>query len=115
MNPEEQKLAEKFKGLHKNRLNQYNPREVAFACHWALECERQGLLHHLLTTACERGDPGAFRNFAIVGYSRKPIGDLTDRDEAIAATVIQWLGSNIGMCFLAETLKDLGYELRKLP
>lgn len=30
----------------------------------------------------------------------KPRNEVTDRDAMVAATVIQWLGSNVGQCFL---------------
>ena len=35
--------------------------------------------------------------------------DINERDRMIVATVIQWLGSNVGFSFLHETLKDFGY------
>jgi hypothetical protein len=31
---------------------------------------------------------------------------ITQRDRAVAATVIQWLGTNFGHCFLREVLKE---------
>lgn len=37
---------------------------------------------------------------------------LTQRDADVAATVIQWLGTNCGFCFLEECLKEMGYEVR---
>ena len=73
-------------GLHSHRLapEQNNPREVAFAQQWQYENDR--------------------------GPSSQPliellIPDCTDRDARVAATVIQWLGSNVGMSFLDETIK----------
>lgn len=33
-------------------------------------------------------------------------GGLTKRDREVAATVIQWLGTNIGMCFLLEVFRQ---------
>ena len=34
---------------------------------------------------------------------------ITQKEAWIVATVIQWLGSNIGMCFLGEVFKKMGY------
>lgn len=39
------------------------------------------------------------------------ITKITDRDRLIVATVVQWLGSNCGMCFLNEVLSDSGYRI----
>lgn len=36
------------------------------------------------------------------------------RDRYIAATIMQWLGTNIGWQFLVRTLKRCGYELVKI-
>lgn len=33
-----------------------------------------------------------------------PRGEVTERDAMVAATVIQWLGSNVGQCFLREVM-----------
>ena len=41
----------------------------------------------------------------------KCLVELTKRDREIVATVIQWLGSNIGFSFLQETLKEVGYKI----
>jgi hypothetical protein len=38
---------------------------------------------------------------------------LTKRERIILATVIQWLGSNIGFCFLETALKNCGYRIVK--
>lgn len=70
-------------GLSAYRLHpdQCNPREVAFAAQWSLEQRQGNVLKHLLGR------------------------DYSDRDAAVAATVIQWLGSNVGMSFLEEAAK----------
>jgi len=36
---------------------------------------------------------------------------ITARDRVIAATVIQWLGTNVGWCWLEMTLKKCGFRL----
>jgi hypothetical protein len=71
-------------GFSSYRLNpnQDNPREVAFALQWTEENQHPGpnILAHL-----------------IPGY--------TERDAQVAATMMQWLGSNVGMSFLEEAIK----------
>jgi hypothetical protein len=71
-------------GLSRGRLNpnQDNPRELAFALQWAHENEHPGsnLLAHL-------------------------IPEHSDRDAQVAATIIQWRGSNVGMSFLVESIR----------
>ncbi|MDP2651955.1 MAG: hypothetical protein Q8O94_02375 [bacterium] len=83
-------------GLSAYRLNpnQDNPREVAFAAQWAEENEHPSpnILAHL-----------------IPGYS--------DRDAQVAATMMQWLGSNVGMSFISEAMKrepKIGQYLKRL-
>lgn len=36
---------------------------------------------------------------------------ITKRDRFIVATIIQWLGTNVGFCWLQETLRQCGYDL----
>lgn len=70
-------------GKSSNRLHPDadNPREVAFAVEWTRAQVESRQLAWLLG-----------KNF-------------TDRDAEVAATVIQWLGSNVGMCFLEKVIK----------
>jgi hypothetical protein len=75
----------KNKGLHTYRLKD-NPEEKRFAEAW----DRQDQLGRNLTRLLDERSP------------RTP----TPRDVTVAATVIQWLGSPVGQCFL----RDLGYE-----
>jgi hypothetical protein len=77
-------------GLHADRLapEQNNPREVAFAELWQHE-----QLTHLLDQ--------------LLGLKR----ELTQRECTVAATVIQWLGSNVGMNFLRMSLDKVGYTI----
>ena len=39
---------------------------------------------------------------------------INNRDRLIAATVIQWLGTNVGFCWLKEALKNAGYKIVKI-
>jgi len=42
------------------------------------------------------------------------IYNLTEREQCIIATIIQWLGTNVGFGFLQEVLKQSGYFLTSL-
>lgn len=39
------------------------------------------------------------------------VPDCTQRDAQVAATVVQWLGSDVGFDFLQEALGKCGYEI----
>lgn len=73
----------KARGLHSHRLKR-EPEEKRFAEAW----DREDVLKHLL------------------GDGIDAVRDIGPRDEVVAATVIQWLGSPVGQSFLRE----LGYE-----
>ena len=75
-------------GLHAYRLKpeQGNPREVAFAEQWEIENNQGNVLDWL----CGDG-------------SKKSVASM--RDIVIAATVVQWLGSNVGISFIQEAAK----------
>jgi len=78
-----------YPGFSKNRLSKAadNPREVAFAEAWMRACEQSHIDSHL-------------------------VPDLTVRDKAVAATVMQWLGSNVGMAFLCDVI-DKSTEIKR--
>ena len=38
-------------------------------------------------------------------------GPITQRDALVAATVVQWIGTNVGRSFLTEAFRDVGYEV----
>lgn len=88
-------------GLHHTRLSEDNPEELAFRLAW--QCMNLGpaygsstandLLAHLLDT--KRVPPRTIG----FGFANTPI---TERDRVVAATVIQWLGSNVGRAFIDE-------------
>ena len=101
-------------GLHAWRLatQQDNPREVAFVEQW--QCEHghdtepphRDLLDELLQVPISL--PAVIRK---PGTALHPIGPATERDRIVAATVVQWLGSNCGMSFLREALRRCGYRV----
>jgi hypothetical protein len=102
-------------GIHAHRLNEHNPREVAFADQWDQELEYHDILQSLCSQECSRDAEGAVRVFDPCGcnYKRYPVGAITERDRIITATVIQWLGSNVGLAFLQESLRRCGYDVVK--
>ena len=73
----------KHKGQYYKRLqpDQENARELAFAEQWEWENDNNHILNNLL---------GA---------------DATKKERLVAATVIQWLGSAVGMSFIVETMR----------
>ena len=81
----------KVRGLNSHRL-EYNPIENAFAEAWEQQNTIGGTLAYLLS------GPENVRS------------DVSERDEAVAATVIQWLGSPVGQCFLEDVL---GIDIRE--
>lgn len=90
---------------------QDNPRELAFQQHWLRENKIRpgfnsghGILQGLFI---DYKDPFS-------SFSGKQVLEITPRDRQVVATVIQWLGSNVGFCFLEETLKDCGYVIRRV-
>ncbi len=85
-------------GINPSRLK-HNEREQAFHDQWQQENapvaginNGHGILQDLFIN---RGE-----SFA----SRRVVEEINNRDRMIVATVIQWLGSNCGMCFLNEAL-----------
>ena len=82
----------KHVGLHANRLSAKadNPREVAFARQWAKENEDDR--------------PGT--QSSVGNILRTLVPDAGQRDATVAATLMQWLGSNVGMCFLCDVIRD---------
>jgi hypothetical protein len=45
------------------------------------------------------------------GYDCDEFQPMTQRDARVAATVIQWLGTNVGFSFMIETLRQAGYKV----
>ena len=88
----------KHEGLHVHRLLQ-NPRELVFAEAWRKDQEVSQKVSK-----------------ASVLYTILNAPDATyERDAQVAATVIQWLGSPVGFCWLVETLEKAGYTLSQEP
>lgn len=81
------------------KRTEHNPREMAFYEQWQKENEPRAGMNHgngiLQDLFIEKDGP----------FSMKWVIEINNRDRFIAATVIQWLGSNVGMGFLYEALK----------
>ena len=90
------------------RRRQFNHREETFAAYWEAENERRSWLNYgkgiLQDLMLKRDRDGPF---ATVTWRKV----INNRDAAIVATVMQWLGTNVGMCFLEVALKRCGYRV----
>jgi len=84
----------------------YRNREQAFADQWAHEHRIGDLAQELMVRPPKKGE------------RRSPFGFdgvlafwLTYRERVILATVVQWLGSNVGFDFLRQALARCGCEI----
>jgi hypothetical protein len=81
----------------------FNKKEKVFSDEWK---EQNKIQHHINygyeTLQC-----------LMIGKDRKPLYYITQNDRVIVATVIQWLGTNIGFYFLEKALKKCGYKIVK--
>jgi hypothetical protein len=98
-----------FAPIHPKRLNDPLERELRGA--WeALSAKDQNRI--LAGPECAIGeipDGQPYEvNLLTGGYQPYPYGEMTDRDRMVAAEVIQWLGSPIGMNFLASAFRKAG-------
>jgi hypothetical protein len=93
-------------------------REKAFADAWEQAQRDDHILAALSSITVPKGTPGAWRpvhlalanEYRARSWSSEDDDELyTQRDATVAATVVQWLGTNVGFCWLDETLKKAGY------
>lgn len=84
----------------------HNPLEAALASAWEKENEKRrhinfgfGILQDLFM---ERGK---------FMFESRCVHEVTDAERMVAATVIQWLGSNCGRSFYEEALRKCGYKV----
>jgi hypothetical protein len=100
-------------GWKTDRLN-YDPKDIenALSEHWVKENKKraginfgQGILQDLFFQ--RTGHP-----FSLM-TDTKLFLKITNRDRLITATVIQWLGTNVGFCWLREALSKAGYDIVK--
>lgn len=107
------------RGLHYRRV-WTNERERAFAKAWENECIPRrgidyggGLLQDLMVLTSRQGRRrGFFQTLDCIGWAYRRVAfRIRRRDACIAATVVQWLGSTCGLCFLDQCLKSCGYRI----
>ena len=88
-------------GLRAYRLQPLcNDEEIAFVEQWHQEHEWGDLLKDLFSV------PGKTRN-----SNTYPIGVPIDRDYIIAETIIQWLGTAVGLGIIKQVLKRVGKQI----
>jgi len=85
------------RGLYPERLKPEaeNPREVAFAEQWQREND-------------ERGITPTYYGCTLDQLLKRRADEKTIKE---VATIIQWLGSNVGFSFLGEALARCGYRI----
>lgn len=81
----------KHKGMSTHRWEQ-NPLEKKFAKEW----DKLNTINRVGSNTLD---------YMLAKNNNHPEGEVTKRDITVAATVIQWLGSPVGQCFLNEVLK----------
>ena len=87
----------------------YNPREMAFAKEWERENKKPRSLGEPILTALHRGPRESLLSEGTL------LCEPTNRERCIVATIIQWLGSNVGFAWLERTLNDCGYSIVPIP
>ena len=88
----------KHVGRSEHRLST-NERELTFSQAWKREQERSHILQWLLCASMDQQTQDR---------------DLTQPEATCAATLMQWLGSPVGFCWLDETLQQAGYRLERV-
>lgn len=76
-----------YERISENRKHKYNQSEEAFIKEWKRESR---MLRPM--------------------FSSKKVS-ITVKDRFVAATIIQWLGSNCGLAFLRSALNKCGYDM----
>ena len=96
----------RHEGFWANRLTRDNPREKAFARQWSKVNEdgAAGPIIAYLVARCTSPVGPLYR-------SAEELAPYCQQTASIAATVAQWLDSNIGFAFLREALNGCGYEI----
>lgn len=99
---------------HYDQSYRNNRRETVFAQAWEDEnseagrtarISSHGLLNSLMTKE-------TIQRTGNSGYPRlERVGSYDENAAAVAATVVQWLGTNVGFDFLVQTLDKAGYDV----
>lgn len=83
-------VKKKFQGMSPHRYKS-DPLEKRFAEIWQNQNDRGTATLDFLMDETNRGRPNP---------------PVSDRDRLVSSTVIQWLGSPVGQCFLVEVLSS---------
>ncbi len=87
-------------GLWAERLPySYNIPEKVFAEAWQKENELDSCTRPILNS--------------LMNKMKSDFMQITQRDALVAATVIQWLGSNVGNCFVKECHKKIELHFKE--
>lgn len=92
-----------YERIAKNRKHGFNDTEEAFLKTWNARGMRSS-----------RDRIYGVNLFSFLCRPEKPefgLKKVTWRDRLVAATIIQWLGSNCGICFLRTALQSCGYDI----
>lgn len=102
----------KHKGIFRRRIK-YNDREKAFADLWEKENEAikgldygYGILQNLMFKGPNSPN--------LLWGKWNVVFNITQREACIVATVIQWLGTNVGFCFVERALNKCGYRIERI-
>lgn len=90
--------------------HEHSQREKAFHEQWLHENFPQGGVNFgrgILQDLFMKHRDNKIQN---LGFQEESIR-ITKRERRIVATVIQWLGTNVGWCFLGEALGRCGYQV----
>ena len=86
----------KNKGINTNRFRS-NPTEKIFAIKWEeINTDVHGKLNN-----------ESVLDFIMANESGHPKGEVSNRDREVAASVIQWMGSPIGLMFLKQVQQEI--------
>lgn len=95
-------------------------REKAFADSWEKEAAWNkghnygwGILQDLMFQPIRNPAPWQRLGWYF-GQPMRCVFKITRREAVIVATVIQWLGTNCGWCWLDATLRSCGYKIVKI-
>lgn len=91
------------RGLFYERT-EFNEREKTFSDEWKKQNEIKSFVNH---------GKGLLQDL-MFDHNQKMLHRITENDRVIVATVIQWLGSNIGFNFLETVLNKCGYKIEKV-
>ncbi len=96
---------------HERTKSEHSKIEKAFADQWEAENTRITGSGVCLSLLCTR--TATLGEFTMFWDNRIQVKPLTQGMATDAATIIQWLGSNVGFCFLELALDRAGLKIVK--